>query len=76
MLRIGHHHTIVRPCMPFCSWAGEVWVAAGPADAPTGDMRIVLTPAQALETWQECIVRIPCHLHSHHGLMRPPWPQP
>ena len=34
-----------------CSWAGEVWSNV-PADGPTGDMRIVLTPAQALETWQ------------------------
>jgi len=36
------------------SWAGQVWIDS-PAYGPTGDMRIVLSPAQALETWQECI---------------------
>lgn len=36
------------------SWAGEVWTD-DPALGPQGDMRIVFTPAQCLETWQEAI---------------------
>ena len=54
-LRFFFEHYGPSPAGAFynnCSWAGQVW-SSTPSDGATGDMRLVLSPAQALETWQE-----------------------
>lgn len=56
-LRFFYEHYGPSPAGAFYnneSWAGEVWTA-DTALGSQGDMRVVFTPAQCLETWQEAI---------------------
>jgi len=56
-LRFFYEHYGPSPAGAFynnASWAGEVW-SQNAADGPGGDMRLVYSPAQCLETWQEAV---------------------
>ena len=56
-LRFFYEHYGPSPAGQFynnASWEGEVWPAE-PSNGAQGDGRLVFSPAQALETWQETV---------------------